>query len=190
MVLLVIEGIERSGKSTLCQRLSKSLGWPLFDWSDEFDKVRKMLDYRSRINFAFAITYTVMRKVDWSKQNMIFQRFWTSNEVYSKVLGDTDEVKTTIKNYNPVIDFPNTILIWLDTPVNIVEVRMEQLGESFSGARHLQLMQLKDEFHANLYRYVENGGQYYTINGIMNPEQLEEETRWILNSHALLPMIK
>lgn len=75
-MIIMLEGPEAAGKSTLGSNLSLSTGWPLV----HRDKPKTAAD---RIEMMAYYTYAVT-----SKENLIFDRCWYSEIVYGNIMRD------------------------------------------------------------------------------------------------------
>jgi thymidylate kinase len=88
-MILILEGSDDSGKTTLVEKLSHQLGWPIFFKPDT--KKYFPIDWDKYQNFYTLLTYNVFSQ--WPKcSNIIVDRLWLSAIIYSKAFGRTDDL--------------------------------------------------------------------------------------------------
>lgn len=116
-MIVIVEGIDRVGKTTLCNMLKDKLGFKIYkhkndnfnyskmDNDNETDKMLQLLDLYEQIG---------------SDVNIVFDRFHWSDFVYGKIERKYDEVKAinNLKIIEKKLKEVNAIIIFVE-PTNI-----------------------------------------------------------------------
>lgn len=78
-MIIIVEGIDRVGKSTLCNKLSETLNIPIFKYSGLISNDKKRNDYETD---KLLLT---LEAFNCSKQSVIFDRFHLTDYVYGRL---------------------------------------------------------------------------------------------------------
>lgn len=88
-MIIIFEGSDYSGKTTLVERLSHQVGWPIFFKPDT--KKYFPNDWDKYQNFYTLLTYNFF--LQWPKNaSLIVDRLWLSAIIYSKAFGRNDDL--------------------------------------------------------------------------------------------------
>ncbi|MBO5743429.1 MAG: deoxynucleoside kinase [Clostridia bacterium] len=78
-MVIIVEGIDRVGKTTLCNMLNKSLGYPIFkeDVRDFKDTIQQYANFCSMLS--------IVNMCKCLNANIIFDRFFATEYVYGRI---------------------------------------------------------------------------------------------------------
>lgn len=159
-MLVIVEGIDRVGKTTLCNMLKDELGFKIykhknenFDYSkmdndNETDKMLQLLDLYKQIG---------------NDANIVFDRFHWSDYVYGTIERKYNEDKA-IENLHEItkkLAMLNALIVFIE-PTDLIE-------SSKKHGKNLSLYNLKMEtcFNYSMDKIREVVIDYTTINGIV-----------------------
>ena len=119
-MIIIIEGPDGSGKTTLANQLSKQTGYKIIHRTQpktEEDKAIMMVEYLDAI---------------WSKENMIFDRCWYSEMVYGPVMRDASVI-----SYAQMYDLERRLMevgamiIYCTDAKQVLWARCQERGEDY-----------------------------------------------------------
>ena len=126
---LIFEACDAGGKTTTIEKLQEKLGWKVIKGSS-FELAK--LDSLGLIKAFHDMT------LDNYKENVIFDRFIYSNEVYAKMFNDytllSDDVRRALEE-----DFPEqTYIIYLYANPEIIKQRLLERGDDYISTDHVE----------------------------------------------------
>ena len=141
-MLIIIEGHDKAGKTTLAERLSKELNIPNFKHHRFTDKD----DWNSKVDFMGEIEYNTLKHIDFSKVDLIVDRFFMSNLLYNEYY-DRGYDNSYIGNIYK--DFPkeNVIYVNVSTPNSTLDQRYKDSPDEFIPL--MQIKNLRDKYNQN-----------------------------------------
>lgn len=139
-MLILVEGCDKSGKSSLIRELSKLLDFPV--WKNQI-KPDNSLASNKLINSIYLTAYTVVQA---SKQSMIFDRSHITEFVYARVLRNYDPLPGYLEVTNELVTrfYKNVLVIQMTAPTAVIRDRFVSDGETFVTAEQIDM--IKEEY--------------------------------------------
>jgi len=145
-MLIIIEGPDLVGKTTLALRLAEQFRIPIF----KHHKISSKKEWKNTVDFIGHVTYDILKQIDFSKNNLIIDRFFVSNKVYNKFYYRPYDILYLKTLYE---DFPtdNIIYIQLTATDNVLIERFKIRSDPYIPIRHiLELNKLFLEEYKNI----------------------------------------
>lgn len=137
---IVIEGVDKSGKSTLIEHLKN-----VFPKSISLKLMCKPKDSSPEESQKLFDTYTKMEEISKDPEyTFIFDRYFQSELVYSYIRGNDrleTEVGKTFFDYLQGQLKPNTLVVLLEHPAKEVAKRFKECGEDFAKIEDIEKLQ-------------------------------------------------
>lgn len=136
MSILIVEGPDLSGKTYAISKVAKHFnsGYILKNCY----KPKKVED-SSYLYFRYWHILSLVTSVEDQDQLIILDRFYPSQMVYSYLRGEDEMYNTELQKIEQACVDCGAVLLYLDTPLEILELRYKDRGDE-----HIKIEQLKE----------------------------------------------
>lgn len=138
-MIVIVEGIDRVGKTTLCNKLKEELNIPIHKCNNAFVKTKDMDNYNE--SDKIIITYQILKETNSS---IILDRNYLSDYVYGTLERKYNENDAN-KNFNIIDDFVSEI-----EDVFLILVKSTDINRS--SEEHGKDLSKHEEMFENIYR--------------------------------------
>ena len=109
-MIIIVDSIDRVGKTTLCEKLAKGTGLKIYKHSEEGKKYSEMTDEGETSTMLAMLSLYKL----YPENGVIFDRFHLSNTIYGQLYRNYDP-STSFKNFKKIdkvlSDFKDTVLV-------------------------------------------------------------------------------
>lgn len=161
-MLLVIEGPDCVGKTTVCRALQKKLNWPLYNHV----KLENKEDWSKMVDFGGKVEYELLRQIDWTKNNLIIDRFYASSIIYPTIFNRN--VDTSYLNF-----LPGSVEVVIDLNWNELLYRYDTRKDKFINIEKLE--EIWKAYHTYSQLHIPKYIKRLELNGNESVNQITEE---------------
>ncbi len=139
-MLIIFEGVDYAGKSTLAKDLSELTGIPILDAN--FNRIKKFdngADLQEFAAISMGLSYGVAQINNQTDTDLIIDRCYITDYLYSmlNINGERESRSGLMRTFVNVLDKDNVLFIHVSADTGILEERMKKLDDGDIGENKL-----------------------------------------------------